>query len=36
MTKSQIEFSCKVMVVCLILTFIWTCTRVLGMLGILF
>ena len=33
MTKSQIERSCKIFVVLLILTFIWTCTRVLGMLG---
>lgn len=35
MTKTQIEWSCKVMVVALILTFLWTCTRVLAMLGIL-
>lgn len=35
MTKTQIEISCKVMVVCLILTFLWTCARVLGMIGLL-
>ena len=35
MTKSQIERSCKIFVVCLILTFIWTCTQVLGMIGLL-
>lgn len=35
MTKSQIEFSCKALVVALVLTFIWTCTRVLSMLGLL-
>ena len=35
MTKSHIELSCKVFLVALVLTFIWTCTRVLGMIGIL-
>jgi len=35
MTKSSIELSCKVFVVALVLTFIWTVTRVLGMVGIL-
>ena len=32
MTKSSIELSCKVFVVALILTFIWTVFQVLGML----
>lgn len=35
MTKRQIEISCKATVVALVITFIWTCTRVLGMLGLL-
>ena len=35
MTKSSIERSCKIFLVLLVITFIWTCTRVLGMLGIL-
>jgi len=35
MTKSSIELSCKIFVVALILTFLWTVSRVLGMVGIL-
>ena len=35
MTKASIENAAKLLVVALILTFIWTCTQVLGMVGIL-
>ncbi len=35
MTKSSIELSCKVFVMALILTLIWTVTHVLGLVGIL-
>ena len=35
MTKPSIENAAKILVVALVLTFIWTFTRVLGMVGLL-
>jgi hypothetical protein len=35
MTRKSIEFSVKIFLVSLILTFVWTLTQVAGMLGLL-